>query len=175
MRSFSGSDDDRQRVAKMKAKPWMVRLLSLNPSYVHWGPHEDYMWKTDDGWEGRVFVESWSEFDWKLDDINECVHFYFQLHCDSKDCAACERGGYRRGTEDLCQKCDGEGSVFTSPARVQLILWMLHPRKGAARGVEIQRVERADLPAVMRWLAEAARRNAERFAKVVSLSGGSDA
>jgi hypothetical protein len=45
-----------------------------------------------------------------------------------------------------------------------LVLWILHPRKGASRGVSIARVERTELPAVATWLQEAAERNAERFA-----------
>lgn len=76
----------------------------------------------------------------------------------------------RLGIELLCPACEGRGYVFTAPrAHVQLVLWLLHPRKGASRGVEIERIERSDLPAVFAFLKGAADRNAERFAEVCRL------
>jgi hypothetical protein len=70
----------------------------------------------------------------------------------------------RLGFYGLCETCHGEGYVYTAPkAHLGLVLWVLHPRKGASRGVEIERIERAELPAAISFLREAARRNAKRF------------
>lgn len=79
--------------------------------------------------------------------------------------ARCKRLGVSR----LCAQCDGHALVFTADhPHVGVVLWLLHPRKGASRGVQIKRVEREELPAVFEFLAQAAKRNADRFAKVVS-------
>ncbi len=77
--------------------------------------------------------------------------------------ARCKRLGVPRD----CELCKGHGHCFTEPkAHVNLILWILHPRKGCSRGVEIKRIEQDDLPAVFKWLRAAADRNAERFSKI---------
>lgn len=66
-----------------------------------------------------------------------------------------------------CPKCEGHGYTYTAPAaHVELTLWRIHPRKGASRGVLIERVDQADLPAIFTWLREAAKRNAERFERL---------
>jgi hypothetical protein len=44
-----------------------------------------------------------------------------------------------------------------------LTLWMIHPRKGCSRGVEIKSLEEGDVPEAFRFLKHAARRNASRF------------
>lgn len=75
----------------------------------------------------------------------------------------CEAQGYAV----YCPVCSGRGTVFTEPAaHVQLVLWLLHPRKGASRGVVIQRIEQSDLPAVYEMLRTAAAQNAARFEKI---------
>jgi hypothetical protein len=51
-----------------------------------------------------------------------------------------------------------------------LILWWLHPRKGASRGIEIKNIQECDRPAVIDFLKEAAQRNADRFSKVTAIS-----
>lgn len=236
---------DEEEVGILNAEPWQTDLLKLNPSYVHWGPHEDYMWKEKDGWDSRIISESWAKFGpWTLDEYNECVNFYFSVDRASKECPCCGGNGYhpkaqnvvntfyshmnpqgehwndkitedevkalldagrlhdfardgklpiaaqvnasqgrgfmghdainryiliearldRLGLPKTCEDCDGRGYVFTAPsAHVSLTLWMLHPRKGCSRGVEVSRVEKDDLPAIFEWLHEAAKRNAERF------------
>lgn len=74
----------------------------------------------------------------------------------------------RLGVYGKCAVCDGHGAVFTvDAARLGLILWVLHPRKGCSRGVDIKNIRRDDLEAVRRFLAEAARRNADRFSKAL--------
>lgn len=299
MRNYDAKDKwDAEEAERLGAPPWMLDLLSLNPEYVFWGPHEDYMArrgrdegpdelgrKHDHGWESRILIPSWSDFDWELDELNECVHWYFEINRDSKRCPLCDGTGYhpdaqwvsesfythsspfkpqseselrsetflagftgsygpqcvhgrntypddailakygpdftefcqdmrergcgwvelplhadeiaalkannrdpypgrlghdainrsilvrarckRFGIPVTCPDCDGHGDVFTDPdCHLTLVLWMLHPRKGCSRGVEIKRVGQDDLPAVYAWLRAAAQRNAERFAKI---------
>jgi hypothetical protein len=43
------------------------------------------------------------------------------------------------------------------------MIWMLHPRKGCSRGVEVLEITESELPMVYAWLREAADRNAKRF------------
>ena len=40
---------DAADIEALKAEPWMLALLPLNPSYVHWGPHEDLHVATGQG------------------------------------------------------------------------------------------------------------------------------
>jgi hypothetical protein len=73
----------------------------------------------------------------------------------------------RLGVPHLCPTCDGHGSTFTEPAgHLTVVFWMLHPRKGCSRGVEVQRVEQSELPAVYKYLRQAALRNDQRFSKI---------
>lgn len=258
MRSFDSKDDhDVEEAKRLGAEPWMLETLSLNPEYVFWGPGEDYMPAAgkDTGWASSQEIASWSEFSWRLDELNECVNFYFQIRRDTKDCE-CEsgynratkriaddfydfgnngrRGWHNKITQDevdalqaagrlrtwkdgewqtmpltaeqvnraqagspltdynhdainrgilietrakrmgvygLCEKCDGHAYVYTEPtAHLSLVLWKLHPRKGAARGVEIKHLDRADVPKACAWLKQAAERNQERFAKAIAMA-----
>ncbi len=254
MRSYpEDSEWDRKDLARLNALPWMIELLRLNPDYPHWGPHEDYMCTKGDGWNSAVKHETWSAFGpWNLDDMNECVHFYFEVSRASHNCDHCdgqavnpatmkiandfydfdgtgrrwcdaitqdeldalnEEGRNREGhdlatvnaangphaprgpktffaTHDAinrwilikaraqrlgvygpCEHCD-EGTIWdANEAHVSLVLWWLHPRKGASRGVEIERIEQSELPAVYAFLSAAAKRNADRFARVVEALG----
>ena len=73
----------------------------------------------------------------------------------------------RLGVYGECHHCDGEGIQFTDDkAKVGLVLWFLHPRKGCSRGVEIKSLEKEDIPAAQKYLTDAAARNAERFSKL---------
>ena len=73
----------------------------------------------------------------------------------------------RFGIPLFCPTCAGDGSVFTAPAAtVSLILWVLHPRKGCSRGVEVKNLLQEELPEVFRYLRAAAKRNAERFSRI---------
>lgn len=263
MRSYDADDEfDREEMKRLRPDPWMLDLLTLNPEYPHWGPHEDYMTgDKSDGWRAPIFHEAWKGFDIHPNDLNEIVHFYFEVDRASKECEACDRSGYgpdakrisddfydfentgrrwcdkitldeaqalvdqdrcgsfnrekkewekpvvnqafvdkvnivnarggifdgihshdainrhylieqrckRLGFTLLCKQCEGHGHVFTADrAHVALVLWLIHPRKGASRGVEVAKIEREELPAVFEFLAQAAKRNADRFAKVVS-------
>lgn len=246
---------DKDEISELNAEPWQIDLLKLNPGYVCWGPHEDYM-MNEGGWSGRQIFDTWGEFGpWSLDDLNECVNFYFEVSRESKDCPACEGDGYhseakpiantfyshmnpkgeswndkitqeevaalmesrrlsdftrnkpegyvptaeevnaaqngggfmghdainrcilidarlkRLGIPKNCCECDGNGYVHTAPsAHVSIVLWLLHPRKGCSRGVEVKNITQEDLPGVYEFLNEAAKRNAARFSKIPQLT-----
>ena len=257
MRTYQ-EDDDREEAERMGAEQWMLDCLKINPDYVHWGPHEDYMADGGESWRSAIMLKSWSEM-FDLDDLNEVVHFYFSVNRDGEDCERCGGSGHNPETKQIaddwydfagtgrrwcdsltqdevdalveknrlfdltrrfvegegwkendpptrptaeqvnersasrkgighdainrwicvetrakrlgvwgnCEHCEGHGSVFTAPAAtLRLTLWLLHPRKGASRGVEIADVKQDELAVVFAFLRKAARRNAERFAKI---------
>ena len=298
MRTVPDDDYGQKELADLNAAPWMVDALAFNPAYVFWGPHEDYMWKrgrdegpdnfgrtSDHGWASRVLIKMWADFEWELDEMNECVNFYFEINRDSKDCPTCAGTGYhpdaqwvtesfyshsspfkaqtaqeaqsvmlvasfgdkrpatthgygtfpdeetlnryepafrqfcdemrrsgagwgemplheaeitalrdagrdgdgpfghdainrsilcrarceRFGIPVSCPDCGGHGYIYTEPhAHLSLVLWMIHPRKGASRGVEIGRLQQADMPHALGFLAEAANRNVTRFTGAVT-------
>lgn len=267
MRSLPEYDSDRADLARLNAAPWMVDALKMNPSYTYWGPHEDYMIAKDAGWRAPIFVPTWGEFTIGLDELNEVVHFYFQVTRASENCEACDGSGHNPGTKQIaddfydfagtgrkwcaaitqdecdalvkggrlnklagcewdpvagkmtepsravtaeqvnaanapgsafmsdghhdainrwilvetrarrlgvfgdCPECEGHGSVFTEPvARLGLVLWLIHPRKGASRGVEVANLNETDVPTAVAFLREAAKRNADRFSKLVDPS-----
>ena len=279
MRSYDSTDEYDQNEAKeLKAEPWMLAQLDMNPGYTSWGPGEDYMKAAQGdrgGWDSGIEYADWKAMEFQLDELNECVNFHFEITRKAKVCEHCEQTGLaplakyvsdafyrhslpinngRRGlpfsdatpefhefreellrtgqawndrvTQDevqalwdnhrlrcegwetvptaeevnlwesgrgmghdginrhvlikarcarlkipyTCDHCNGSGTIYTEDkARLGLVLWMIHPRKGASRGVEILNIERNDLPAVYKWLREAATRNAERFSKAASV------
>lgn len=227
---------DKDDAAKIKAEQWQLDLLRINPDYVSWGPHEDYMMNVT-GWREALFFASWKDFGpWGLDYYNECVNFYFEVDRESKECPVCKGNGYHKNAQDVvntfysftndkgvswcnkitedelaaliqekrippnavlqevndedyhdainrniliktrlarlglplyCDTCGADGRVYTAnEAHVSLVLWMLHPRKGASRGVEVSRITQDDLPAIFAWLKQAKDRNADRFGKL---------
>lgn len=291
---------DEKKAARLEAQPWMLDLLKRNPSYVQWGPHEDFMWKKGESWDSAVVDQSWGGFGFRdLDELNEVVNFYFQVTRPSIECDMCNGKGYhpdaqwvseswykhtspftvpdskevqvkaimatfgstftvpvmgrgqmpdtatlerygpafyehcvttmenggewgtailqdevdslwdshrlrfefkekptaaqvnqwqkgrgmghdlinswicieqrlkRLGIPKSCPKCDGHTSIYTGPAYVNLVLWMIHPRKGASRGIEV-RIDEHQVPEVLEYLREAARRNAARFSGVLA-------
>lgn len=263
MRQFDPNDeDDVQTVADERILPWMLACIARNPDYVHWGPGEDYMATKGDGWSSSQSAETWAAFGpWALDELNECVNFYFYAERDFKKCEACDGDGlnaashrvsedfydfsntgrkwcdritqdevqalvdaerltdfvktwtpasgwqrdpskpiptdeqvnaWERGDRSIasgfghdaisrwilietrckrlgvwgkCSDCEGRGSLWTTEtARLGLVVWMLHPRKGASRGVDVKNIQESEVPAVLAWLRTAAERNAMRFA-----------
>jgi hypothetical protein len=85
---------DEDEAARLNAEPWMLDLLKLNPSYLGWGPHEDYMWKEGGDWDTPQIFATWADFGpWQLDDLNECVNFYFSVNRASEDCKTCGGSG----------------------------------------------------------------------------------
>lgn len=86
---------DEDEAKKLNAQPWQLDLLKANPEYCHWGPHEDYMMNKEQGWNGRIIANSWEEFGpWELDELNECVNFYFEVSKHSETCGNCGGNGY---------------------------------------------------------------------------------
>jgi hypothetical protein len=320
MRSYPSDESENEEAKELNAETWQLDLLKLNPSYVYWGPHEDYMCRPGEneepdpdedldspaarlfapkrsghGWETRMLYKTWKEHNVTLDELNEVVNFYFSVGRDTRRCRNCRGTGYhpdalwverswyrhsnpftqgvfpsketlakygenfrafcgemrtardgwhcnitqdevdalveagrlydfvrevvpdkgwveknppvrptadqvnrwarREKAPDLpfgglghdainmhvcvkqrcarfgipltCPECKGSGRIFTAPkAHVTLTYWLLHPRKGCSRGVEVALIERQDLPEVFKFLREAAARNAERFAGV---------
>lgn len=232
---------DEDDAKDLNAEQWQLDLLKLNPGYVSWGPHEDYMWKKGEGWDCPILLDSWTKI-WQLDYLNECVNFYFSVERESKECPTCGGNGYhkdaqqvvntfyshmnslgehwndkitddelqalkeasrvnkdatleqinaenrprggmghdainrgiltrarlgRLGLPVLCEQCAGSGYVYTAPnAEAVLTLWMLHPRKGCSRGIEVRPIKQDELPSIYEWLRSAAARNAERFSAV---------
>lgn len=232
---------------------WQQALLAANPSYVYWGPEEDYMIKRGEGWDSPLFVDSWDTMSLELDDLNEVVNFYFFIHRPHETCRVCDGSGYhplahevintfyphqceerglprhhawydniteveldalklegrvpqeatldevnraqrtrcsnlrpylhhdginryilfkaRLGRLSLpvdCDVCDGRGWTFTSDeTTLGLVLWVLHPRKGASRDMKILQIREEQVPAVLDFLRRAAARNAERFSGVM--------
>lgn len=262
MRHAPESKYDHELLAELNAEGWQVDLLSLNPSYCCWGPHEDYMSNNDAGWGSRKLIDSWTDYGpWELNDLNEIVNFYFSVNREAKDCESCGGTGYsqeakkiadawydfnktgkrwcdkitqdevqalvdagrlmdfthtfergkgwvrrgdlyiptakevndwekgrgmghdainrsiciearckRLGIEKLCKACSGNGYIYTAEkAHVSLVLWMIHPRKGCSKGIEIKNISQSELPEIFSYLKNAADRNADRFSKVVRM------
>jgi hypothetical protein len=75
----------------------------------------------------------------------------------------------RFGMPTTCTVCLGHGSVYTAPVgTLGINLWFLHPRKGADRGIEIREIKKGELKAVFKYLRDAAKRNEQRFEKVIA-------
>ena len=122
MRYFPDDEYSKNELKELKAKPWMVAALKMNPGYCSWGPYEDYMWKLGDdeaeeynekikaehgydpkqkggGWTSRVLLDEWKDFNWQLDDYNEVVNFYFEVGRKHEDCEACDSTGHNHQTK----------------------------------------------------------------------------
>lgn len=86
---------DNDEAARLNAESWQLDLLDLNPDYVSWGPHEDYMWTEGEGWNSSKIFATWKDFGpWHLDALNECVNFYFSVDRAGKECETCGGDGY---------------------------------------------------------------------------------
>lgn len=113
MRSFDETDDgDKEEAGRLGAKPWMLAMLKANPGYVFWGPHEDYMRKEGDGWNSRVIVESWPKFEFQLNELNECVNFYFHVGRASEKCTTCGGNGYHPDAHWVTESFYSHSSPF---------------------------------------------------------------
>jgi hypothetical protein len=294
MRSYDPSCKyDTKELSRLNAEPWMVEALQLNPGYTCWGPYEDYM-TSGKGWSEAQHYETWKDFDFGIDELNECVNFYFEINRDSQECTTCEGDGYhpdakwitesfykhsspfyqphksyeehekhrlisnflggssagydmqsypshetlqkypqsfrdfanqmkrdyhwsdkitddefealkeagrnwglssaeevnrnessgvghdainrgiliqkrceRLGVPHLCPDCEGHGYVYTQDkGHLALVLWYIHPRKGASRPVRIARLQKEDMQSALELLRKAANSNAQRFARV---------
>ncbi len=72
----------------------------------------------------------------------------------------------RAGVYGMCPTCDGSTYRYIAPARLDLVLWMLYPRKGASAATTIRNLSREDCREARDFLREAARQNAERFGQL---------
>lgn len=133
---------DQKEVKRLQVAPWQLDLLKLNPSYCSWGPHEDYMWRPgaketdknnpngqqrDYGWESRILSPNWTAFrkgdpadesllgsgGFDLDELNECVNFYFQVNRESEGCKVCGRTGYHPDALWITESFYSHSSPFT--------------------------------------------------------------
>lgn len=137
MRSYNPETEDewdQKYLAGLNAAPWMLEMVLKNPDYPHWGPHEDYMYKRgeeegpddlgrvqDHGWESRVLADTWEAFGpWELDDYNECVHFYFEINRDSKQCPVCTGNGYHPDAQWITESFYLHSSPFKSKTKAEL-------------------------------------------------------
>lgn len=71
-------------------------------------------------------------------------------------------GEERHGDAILCAGCKGDGEVRTGPDRLVFHAWLLHPRKGASRGVTVKQVRPEELDDVRLVL----RRSWERLSTI---------
>lgn len=93
---------DKNEAMELNAEPWQIELLKLNPSYNFWGPYEDYMSTKGEGWNSAQIFETWKKFGpWALDDLNECVNFYFSINRDSEECDICGGNGYHQDAQKI--------------------------------------------------------------------------
>lgn len=74
----------------------------------------------------------------------------------------------RLGVLGACHACDGDGSVPAEPERLQLLLWILHPRVGGSRGVAVRSVREEELAEVREWLKGSLTEHEARFGWVRS-------
>ena len=63
-----------------------------------------------------------------------------------------------------CKRCQGKAYRRIGPDRLVLYLWLLHPRKGASRGVTIKNVQLEELPEVKEFLRYSMEQHKKHFA-----------
>jgi len=127
-----------------------------------------WMFMDDSGeWKDRKWVDCEKPEMPKAETINQAQHVKGIHHHDAINRWICiETRAKRLGVYGHCEHCV-DGRIYDEPdARVGLQLWILHPRKGASRGVYIKNIEEHEVPAVIEYLKEAAERNANRFSKL---------
>lgn len=79
----------------------------------------------------------------------------------------CETRAKRLGVYGFCDKCEERGYNYTEPKpHVELVLWILHPRKGCAKGLTVRNVSKEDFNDAISFLKEAQERNHDRFSKL---------
>ena len=95
--------------------------------YIGWSPFGDSMTSNGGMWNSALKFPDWtsfaSEFDNADADYNVVVNFYFE---------------------------EQDEDVADSPTSFNM--WMLHPRKGASRGVHIHEVTEDDVPLIKDYL-----------------------
>lgn len=147
MRSYPEDKWDMQELERLHAQDWMVEALRLNPGYTSWGPDEDYMISKpgDTSWRSSKRFETWDEFGpWELDELNECVNFYFYVARSSKKCPTCGGAGVHPDGQWISESFYRHSSPFTVPTlqehRVRAIM------EGFGSDFDTQVVERGSYP-----------------------------
>jgi len=118
----------KKELSSLNVKPWQIELLNYNPSYCGWGNFEDYMCKDGSGWDKRCNLPSIDDM-WKLDDLNECINFYFTLYRKNHECTACEGTGLNSQTKQLSDdwySFDKTEWVYTNNRRYNNLSWQYH-------------------------------------------------
>lgn len=131
MRHFPepGEKYDNDELKNLNAEPWQIDLLKLNPGYCSWGNFEDYMDIDDEGWASRRFVDRISEIH-GLDNLNECVNFYFELNRKSHRCEHCDGTSYNPPTKKLSDDWykfdEAEWIEVSEKQRYNNLAWQYH-------------------------------------------------
>lgn len=114
MRIYPDDDEGLQEAFdKLACEPWLLEELRRNPSYPHWGPHEDYQWVNDsrDPDSPREFSD-WQHFkrcftvgkhpeDTADRSGGEVVNWYFDVQRASRGCRDCDGSGLNPETKCL--------------------------------------------------------------------------
>jgi hypothetical protein len=163
MRSPATEEYEKKELEKLNPAEWMIPLLAMNPEYVYWGPHEDYMWKRgkseglDDlgregssSWDSRVLIPTWKQFyhgnpdasefergGWTLDEMNECVHFYFEINRESKNCEVCDGQGYHPDAMWISESFYSHSSPFTQKTHQQEMASLVMQSFGSRKSNDI--------------------------------------
>jgi hypothetical protein len=113
--------------------------------YAGWSPGGDYLGWPKEGWTSNQeyatsaeFIEAYAGAD---PELNLVADFYFTPHTDADD------------------QPDGTFG---------LLLWMLHPRKGAGRGITVKLVDEGDLDAIKAILRESFVQHQKHFAWAIA-------
>lgn len=72
----------------------------------------------------------------------------------------------RLGVWGQCPECSGQGIVYRGGARLQLVLWFLHTRRGVSRTVDVE-LQEHEIPGALDYLTDAARCNEAQFRNAV--------
>jgi hypothetical protein len=69
----------------------------------------------------------------------------------------------RLGVPLLCHACKGKGRIPTEEENLQLLVWMLHPRKGCGRGIRVKNIKEEDLPKIKEWVRKSFEKHTDHF------------
>lgn len=101
--------------------------------YIGWNPQGDYMYNSN-SWSSTLEYDNWqdfiSEFKDADDDLNVIVNFYFEQN---------EYDYY-------------DNKIPVDERVTSLNMWLLHPKRGASRGVHVGEVTEDDLPEIREYM-----------------------
>lgn len=83
-----------------KLPVYMQKCINIsNDSYNSWGNGQEYMSSGKGQWNSDIELESIDEM-WELDDLNECVNFYFRAEKKARKCSKCNGFGTTERAEE---------------------------------------------------------------------------